>query len=161
MYESTTSLVSRILSTLIESSTDVPKHHLLHRLDDDSTGTATTVADSSAADLTLLLLQDTQQGGDDTCTAAAKRVTKGHSTTVQVDLALVEAEDLHVGEGNHAKRLVDLVGVDIILRDTGVLQRLGNGQCWGSGELGWSLLCVTPADDLTDGLEAEFLELTL
>lgn len=60
VYESTASLVSRILSTLIESPTDVPKHHLLHRLDDDSTGTATTVADSSAADLALLLLQDTQ-----------------------------------------------------------------------------------------------------
>lgn len=135
--------------------------HLLQRLDNESAGATTTVADTNSTDLALLLLKDSQQGDDDSGTACAKRVTEGDGTTVEVDFVLIDAEQLHVGESDNTESLVDLESVDLLLFDTGVLQSLGYGEGRRSGELGGVVRSLAPAQDLSNGLEVELLELGL
>lgn len=80
------------------------------------------------------------------------------STTVQVDLVFWDTKDLHVGERNDTEGLVDLEGIDSRELYLGVLQSLGHGERRGGGELGGVLLSVTPAEDLSNGLEAVLLD---
>lgn len=80
------------------------------------------------------------------------------STTVQVDLIFLNTKNLHVSEGNDTESLVDLESIDSRELHLCVLQSLGHGERWGSGELGGVLLSVTPAEDLSNGLEAVLLD---
>lgn len=130
-------------------------------LDHQSAGTATAVADADAAKLALLCLEDTDQGGQNASTTGTKRVTDGNSTTVDVDLILGEAEQLHVGQSDNTEGLVDLEGVNRLLGHASVLQSLGDSQGGGGGELAGLLLGITPAADLSDGLQAKLLDLSL
>lgn len=82
----------------------------------------------------------------------------GDGTTVQVDLVFFNTKDLHVGEGNDTEGLVDLESVDSGELHLCVLQSLGHGERRGGGELGGVLLRVTPAEDLSNGLEAVLLD---
>lgn len=88
-------------------------------------------------------------------------MTKGDSTTVEVDLVLADTEKLHVGKSDNTESLVDLESVNILLLDTGVLESLGHGKSGGGGELGGLVSSLTPTQDLSNGLQAELLELGL
>ena len=127
-------------------------------LDDHGGGAAAAVADADAADLGVPLLED---GGDDAGAGAAEGVADGDGAAVDVDLFGVDAEDLHVGEGDDGEGLVDLVEVDVLGLEAGVLDGLGDGEGGGDGEALGLALGVAPAEDLGDGLEAELLELGL
>lgn len=85
-------------------------------------------------------------------------MTESHSTSVEVDLVLLDTEDLHVGQRNNAESLIDLESVNLGDVNLGVLEGLGHGKGGGSGELGGVLLSVTPAKDLANGLEAVLLD---
>lgn len=85
-------------------------------------------------------------------------MTESHSTSVKVDLVLLDAENLHVGQSNNAESLVDLESIDRGDVNLGVLQSLGHGQGRGGGELGGVLLSITPAENLANGLETVLLD---
>jgi hypothetical protein len=87
--------------------------HLLQALNDEGAGAASPVADACAAHLAALLLQDVDERGHDPGTAAAEGVADGDASAVDVDVGAVEAEQLHVGQGDDAEGLVDLVKVDV------------------------------------------------
>lgn len=130
-------------------------------LNDQSRGTAATVADTSTANLGTPFLEDRGQSGDDTGTGAAKRVADGDGAAIDVDLAGVEVQELHVGEGNDGEGLVDLVKVNVLVGETGVLDSLGDGQGGSNGEALGLARSVTPSEDLGNGLEAELLDFGL
>jgi hypothetical protein len=132
--------------------------YLLQRLNDNGGSTTTTVADTSAANLALLLPQYTEQCGCDPGTGSTERVAERNSSTVEVDLVFLNTKDLHVCKRDNTERLVDLESIDSGQLDLGVLQSLGHGKGRGGGELGWVLLRVTPAEDLSNGLKAVLLD---
>ena len=134
---------------------------LLEVLDDESRGTTATVADTGDTNLGLSLRQDRGQGGDDTSTGAAQRVADGDRATVDVDLLGVKAKDLEVGKSDNGESLVDLVVVDVLLGEAGVLDGLGDGEGRSDGEALGLTLSVAPAENLGDGGQVELLELGL
>jgi hypothetical protein len=85
-------------------------------------------------------------------------VTKGNGTSVKVDLVLVDAKDLHVGQRNNTESLVDLESINGGDVNLGVLQSLGYGQSGGSGKFRRVLLSIAPAKDLADRLQAVLLD---
>lgn len=85
-------------------------------------------------------------------------MTESYSTSVKVDLVLLDTENLHVGQRDNAESLVDLESVNIGDVYLGMLQSLGHRQGGGGGELGGVLLSITPAKDLANGLEAMLLD---
>jgi hypothetical protein len=133
----------------------------LQVLNDQSGSTAATVANTNGTNLGLLLLEHGGKGGDNTSTRAAKRVANGNGTTKDVNLLRLKTEDLHVGEGNGREGLVDLVVLDLLSGQTGVLDGLGNGQSRSNSETLRLTLSITPTKDLGNGLEVELLELGL
>ena len=60
---------------------------------------------------------------------AAKWVTHGDGTTPDVDLVEGNAEVLYRVDGLASEGLVDFVEVDVVLRDTGFGENLGDGEC--------------------------------
>ncbi|ROV93349.1 hypothetical protein VSDG_06889 [Cytospora chrysosperma] len=130
-------------------------------LNDYSRSTTATVANTSNTNLGLLLLEYRRQGGDNTGSRASQRVTNGNGAAEDVDLLSVEAQQLHVGQGNDGESLVDLVEVNLLGGDAGVLDGLGDGQRGGGRELLRCVGGVTPAEDLGDGLDAQLLQLGL
>ena len=132
--------------------------HLLQALNDNCRSTSTTVADACASDLALLLPQNTEKCGCDPGTRGTERVAKRNSASVEVDLVLTDVEQLHVGQCDNGEGLVDLEGVDGALLDTSVLERLGDSKSGGGGELGGVVRSVSPAEDLSDGLQVVLLK---
>lgn len=130
-------------------------------LNDKSGSTATAVADTSAANLGTLLLEDGGEGGDDTGTRGTERVANGNRAAVDVDFVSRKVEELHVGEGNDGEGLVDLVKVDIVLSETGVLDGLGDGGSRSDSEALRLTLGIGPAQNLGNGLNTELLDLGL
>lgn len=137
------------------------KNRLEEGLNNQGTGTATAVADADAAELALLGLEDTNQSRQDTGTAGTERVANGNSTTVNVDLVLRKAKQLHVGQSDNAEGLVNLESINGLLGHASVLESLGNSQSRGSSELVGGVSGITPAEDLGNRLEAELLDLSL
>ncbi|KAI7165201.1 Acetyl-CoA acetyltransferase [Hortaea werneckii] len=78
-----------------------------------------------------------------------------------VDLLFCQTQQLHVGKRDDRKGLVDLKGIDVLLLDTRVRERLRDGQGRGSGELRWLLGSITPAQNLSDGLQTVLLDVFL
>ncbi|KAI6748131.1 hypothetical protein HG531_008673 [Fusarium graminearum] len=130
-------------------------------LNDHSGSTTATVADTNGTDLGLPLLKYGGKGGDNTSTRAAERVADGNGTTVDVNLVRVKAEDLHVGEGNGREGLVDLVVLNLLGGQAGVLDSLGNSQSRSDSETLRLTLSITPTKNLGNGLKVELLELGL
>lgn len=85
----------------------------------------------------------------------------GNGATVDVDLLRRKAEDLHVGESDNREGLVDLVEINVLLLDTGMLDGLGNGDSRGSGKALGLVGGITPTKDLGDGLDTKLLKLSL
>lgn len=136
------------------------KCRLLQRLNNEGTGTTAPVADSSNAKLALLGLQDTQERRQDTGTTGTERVANRNGTTVDVDLFLRQSQQLHVCEGHDAESLVDFESVNSILRHASVLQGFRNGQSRGRGELAGCVSSISPAKDLSNGLQVKLLQLS-
>ena len=88
-------------------------------------------------------------------------MAEGNGTTVEVDLILADSEKLHVGKSDNTESLVDLESINILLLDTGVLESLRHGERGSGGELGRLVSSLTPTQDLSNGLQAELLELGL
>lgn len=132
---------------------------LLQRLDNQSASTTASITDTDTSNLAALLLQDADKGSQDTGTAGTEWVTECNCTSVNIDLLSRKVEEFHICESDDAERLVDLECVDGVLGDAGMLESLGDGECWGGCELAGCLGGVSPAENFGDGLEVEFLEL--
>ena len=86
------------------------------------------------------------QRDHDSGTTGAKRVTQGHSSTVDVDTLRVQAQFLVVGNANHTERFVQFPQVNVLLAESSFVQRFGQRQggrrcepfgclgCVGSGQ---------------------------
>jgi hypothetical protein len=85
-------------------------------------------------------------------------VAQRDRTTMKVYLCLVNAKNLHVCECDDTEGLVDLKRVDCALLNSGVLQSLGHGKSWRSGELGGVLCGIAPSNDLANRLEVVLLQ---
>lgn len=76
-----------------------------------------------------------------------------HRAAVQVHLLLAQPQQFQVGERDDGESLVDLEGVDVLGRNAGVGQRLGDGERGRRGEFARFLRGVAPAHDARDGLQ--------
>jgi hypothetical protein len=85
-------------------------------------------------------------------------VTERNSTTVEVDLVLLDVQNLHVGKRDDTESLVDLKSINGGQLDLGVLQSLGHRESRCRGELGRILLSITPPKDLANRLQVVLLD---
>ena len=85
-------------------------------------------------------------------------MTKRNGTSVQVHLVLAEVEQLHVGQSDNRESLVDLKSINSALFDASVLESLGDGKRGRGSELGGVLCSITPAKNLSNGLQVVLLE---
>lgn len=67
-------------------------------------------------------------------------MTKGNSSADGVDLFEWNLEVLNRHDGLRGEGFVDLPEVDIVLADTGFLERLGNGKGWSDTAMRCKLL---------------------
>lgn len=88
-------------------------------------------------------------------------MTDGDGATIDVDLFGIKTQELDVGEGNDGEGLVDLVKVNVLVGQAGVLDSLGDGQGRRNGEALGLPLGVAPSENLGNGLNTEFLDLGL
>ena len=79
-------------------------------------------------------------------------MTHCYGTTIDVDLRLIQAEKLQVGKRNNAECLIELIKVDLVGRDPGVGERLGDGKRRCSGEVNWRMSGVSETENLCKGL---------
>ena len=86
----------------------------LSSLDHNGASAAPTVADAGGTEARAVLLEHGEQRDDYARAAAADGVADGDGAPVDVDLCLVEAEQLVVGEGDDREGLVDLEVVDLV-----------------------------------------------
>lgn len=135
--------------------------HSLQVLDNESRGAAAAVADTSDTDLGLLLTQHGGEGSQDTSTRASQRVSDGDGTAKDIDLLIIQVQELDVGQSNDREGLVDLVVVNVLLCQAGMLESLGDGQCGGNGEALGLPRGISPAQNLSDRLKSELLQLGL
>lgn len=85
-------------------------------------------------------------------------MAESDGTTVEVDLVLTDAAELHVGKSDDGEGLVDLESVNGADLDTGVLQSLGHGERGSGGELVRRVSSIAPAPDLSNGLQTVLLD---
>jgi hypothetical protein len=62
-------------------------------------------------------------------------VTKGDGTAVDVDLFRVNVHDLFGGTDDDGEGFVEFKEGDVVLRDAGGLEGLGDGERWCGGEV--------------------------
>mmetsp|Transcript_5764 Transcript_5764/g.13405 ORF Transcript_5764/g.13405 Transcript_5764/m.13405 type:complete len:302 (+) Transcript_5764:88-993(+) len=124
----------------------------LSSLDHNGASAAPTVADAGGTEARAVLLEYGEQRDDYARAAAADGVADGDGAPVDVDLCLVEAEQLVVGEGDDREGLVDLEVVDLRQRDARVCRGLGQRGARRGGEPRRLLLGVAvPLDCGEDG----------
>ena len=104
------------------------RKQMLHLLRNPDSGHTHTGTDAHAGDTDLLVcpLQFSKQSADLAGTSASKRVTECNSTTLGVDLLLGNTKLVDTPDALGSEGLVDLVDVDIILSDAGLLQSNGD-----------------------------------
>ena len=84
-------------------------------------------------------------------------MSKRNGSSVDIDLVGRKAEEFHIGESDDGEGLVDLVRIDGVCGDTGVLESLGDGKGGGGCEFAWGLSGFSPSEDLGNGLDVKFL----
>lgn len=84
-------------------------------------------------------------------------MTESNRTTVDVGTVVRQTEDVNAVRKHARKRLVDLPEVDVVLRDTRALQRLGDGESWADTHDTGRETSDGGADVLGEDLETEFL----
>ena len=107
---------------------NVQSKHEFRLLRHPDSGHTHTGTDTHAGDTNLLVcaLELSEQCADLASTSAAKRVTESNSTTLGVNLLGRDAELINTPDTLGSERLVNLVNVDIILGDAGLLKCNGD-----------------------------------
>jgi hypothetical protein len=100
--------------------------------DHGRSGTAT-VTHTRYSDLAFLQLMS--KGNDDSTSTGTDRMTERDRTTLNVDLCRVNVHDLFGSTYDNGEGFVELEQSDVVLRDTGCFQGLGNGERWCSREV--------------------------
>src|ERR1700722_13508485 len=93
-------------------------------LQDNRVALSAAGADRGAAVAAAATAQLVDERADDARAGSADRVTEGNSTTVDVDLVLVDAEHPDRVERDRGEGLVDLPQVDVLGFQAGLLQSL-------------------------------------
>ena len=75
------------------------------------------------------------EGNDDARARVTNCVTQGDGATIDIDLGSWDVEDLFCDVNDDGKGLIDLEQGDIVDRQAGFLQSLGDGDGWGGGEV--------------------------
>lgn len=129
----------------------------LKALDDHSGGSATAVADGSTT--LLALLQQVGEGDEDAGARGTDGVTETNSTSSNVDLLGVQAQELVVGKGNDREGLVELEKINVLNLQVSLLEGLGEGSSRGNGEINGGNRGIGKGQDASEGLQAELVGL--
>lgn len=129
----------------------------LKALDDHGGGSTTTIADGSTT--LLALLQQVGEGDEDAGTRGTDGVTETDSTSSNVDLLGVQAQELVVGKGNDREGLVELEKINVLNLQVSLLEGLGEGSSGSNGEINRSNRGIGKGQDAGEGLQAELVGL--
>src|SRR3954452_15253669 len=104
-------------------------------LEDDRVALAATRADGRDAKAAAAPAQLVHESAEHTRAGCANRVTERNRPAVHVDLRLVEAEHAHRVERDRREGLVELEQVDVVDRQSGLLERRLGGVRGGPSEI--------------------------
>lgn len=127
----------------------------LQALNDQRGGTAAAVANAGGTDGLVRANEVVDERHDDAASRRSDGVTKRYCAAADVDLAVGNAENLHVRESDGGKRLVDLEQIDVGLSQPSACVRFGQRERRRGGEVNRRLLRVGVASDYGQRLQAQ------
>lgn len=115
---------------------------ILQLLDDKSRRCTTTIANGSST--VLAGLQCVDEGYDDTRAGVSNGVAKSDCTTIDVDLLGRDLADLLCNADDDREGFVEFEEGNIVVRDAGLLQSLGESDSGSLREVNGVNTCVSP-----------------